>query len=252
MGIDRPRERYYEIQHQPFLVCDDTEIERHYELQLRDLPKDEKPREKLMRHGPAVLASAELLAVILGVGTTKEDALAMSRRLIKEYGEAIINQKDPARVSKLLDIPITKACQFVACFELGRRFFKMPDAKSVVVLRTASQVFAYLKDMRNLPKENLRGLYLDPHYRLVHDELISVGTMTASAVNPAEVFRPALEWSAAAVILAHNHPTGVVAPSGPDVEMTKQIIAAGRLLGIPVLDHIVIAKDAYQSVPAEY
>jgi DNA repair protein RadC len=151
-----------------------------------------------------------------------------------------------------LDIPVVKACQLVACFELGRRFFKMPDTKSSVTLRTASQVSAYVKDMRDLPKENLRGLYLDPHYRLLHDELISIGTRTASPANPVDVFRPAIDWDAAAVILVHNHPTGVATPSPADVELTKQIIAAGRILGVPVLDHIVVTKDGYQSVPAVY
>jgi DNA repair protein RadC len=216
------------------------------------MPAEEKPREKMMKYGPGVLKSSELLAIILGVGTVKEDVLAMSRRLLKEYGETIASQKDPKKVGKLLDLPVTKACQLVACFELGRRFFKLPDAKSPVTLRTASHVFVYLKDMRELPKEHLRGLYLDAHYRLVHDELISVGTVTSNVIHPSEVFRPALEWSASAVILAHNHPSGIAKPSAADVEITKRIIAAGQLLGVPVLDHVVITKTKYESVPAEY
>ncbi len=249
MTLEKPRERLYETNDRE-LVLDLPE--RHYLLKLRDMPAEEKPREKLMKYGPGVLASSELLAVILGVGTVKEDVLAMSRRLLKEYGETIANQKDPVKIGKLLDIPVTKACQLVACFELGRRFFKLPDAKSPVTLRTASQVFAYLKDMRELPKEHLRGLYLDAHYRLVHDELISVGTVTSNVIHPSEVFRPALEWSASAVILAHNHPSGIAKPSPADVEITNRIIAAGRLLGIAILDHVVITKTKYESVPATY
>jgi DNA repair protein RadC len=249
---DAPRERYYEIKDDDMVLLDDTEMGRDYTLRLRDVPPQERPREKLMKHGPAVLASSELLAIIFGVGTVKEDVLAMSRRLIKEYGQAIVSERDPAKVSRLLDISVTKACQLVACFELGRRFFKMPEARSPVILRNASQAFAYLKDMREEPKENLRGLYLDAHYMLIHDELISVGSMTANIVNPPEVFRPALEWSAAAIILAHNHPTGVVTPSVADIEITKQIVAAGKLLGVPVLDHIVVTKSKFESVPVEY
>ena len=227
--------------------------EKTYVLKLRDLPAEEKPREKLIKHGPANCSVVELLAIILNVGTKKEDVLAMSSRLLKEYGDSvIINQKDPKKVSELLGIPITKACQVVACFELGRRFFKAPDGGAPIVIRTASQVYDHLKDMRDLPKEHLRGLYLDSHYQLIHDEVISIGSLTSNIIHPREVFRPALEYSATAVILAHNHPSGVVAPSEPDIAITKQIIEAGKILGISLLDHVIITKAKFQSIPAEY
>jgi DNA repair protein RadC len=227
--------------------------QKTYVLKLRDLPAEEKPREKLIKHGPASCSVAELLAIILNVGTKKEDVLAMSRRLLKEYGDSIIiNQKNPKKVSELLGIPIAKACQVIACFELGRRFFKAPDGGAPIVIRTASQVFDYLKDMRDLPKEHLRGLYLDSHYQLIHDEVISIGSLTSNIIHPREVFRPALEYSATAVILAHNHPSGIAMPSEPDVSITKQIIEAGKILGIGLLDHVIITKTKFESVPAEY
>lgn len=230
-------------------------IDKKYVLRLRDLPAEEKPREKLMKHGPAILSVAELLAVILNTGTQKEDVLAMSRRLLKEYGDSVVvTQRDPAKVSALLNVPIGKACQLVACFELGRRFFETrgSGARKPIVLRTASQVFEYLSDMRDLPKEHLRGLYLDTHYQLIHDELISIGTLTSNVIHPREVFRPALEHSAAAVILAHNHPSGIAKPSDADLVITAQIIEAGRVLGISVLDHVIIAKGKFESVEGEY
>jgi len=239
------------IQKEGGMVLDAAE--KIYVLKLRDLPEEEKPREKLIKYGPANCSVAELLSVILNVGTKKEDVLAMSRRLLKEYGDSvIINQKDPKKVSELLEIPITKACQVVACFELGRRFFKTPDGGTPIVIRTASQVYDYLKDMRDLPKEYLRGLYLDSHYQLIHDEVISIGSLTSNIIHPREVFRPALEYSATAVILAHNHPSGVVTSSEPDIAITKQIIEAGKILGISLLDHVVITKTKFESVPVEY
>jgi DNA repair protein RadC len=106
--------------------------------------------------------------------------------------------------------------------------------------------------MRDLPKEHLRGLYLDSHYQLIHDELISIGTLTSNIVHPREVFRPALEYSAAALILAHNHPSGIAKPSEADLAITAQIIEAGKVLGIGLLDHVIIAKNKYQSVQGEY
>ncbi len=226
---------------------------RRYVLKLRDLPADEKPREKMVKYGSAALSLAELFAVILNVGTKKEEVLAMSRRLLREYGDsAIIHQKDPNKVKEMLGIPLGKACQIVACFELGRRLFKTPDGRKPVTLRTASQVYAYLSDMRDLPKEHLRGLYLDAHYQLIHDEIISIGSMTSNIIHPREVFRPAIEHSASAVILAHNHPSGVVKPSEPDIAITAQIVEAGKIMGISVLDHVIIAKTKFASVPVDY
>lgn len=237
------------------LVLDDADdhADKQYVLRLRDLPKEEKPREKLVKYGPATLSVAELFAIVLNVGTKKEEVLSMSRRVLKEYGDSIIvNQKDPGKVKDMLGIPLGKACQVVACFEIGRRFFKVQDSRKPVTLRTAAQVFEYLKDMRDLPKEHLRGLYLDSHYQLIHDEVISIGSVTANIVHPREVFRPALEFSASAVILAHNHPSGVSVPSEADAAITRQIVEAGRIIGIGLLDHVIITKKKFESVPAEY
>lgn len=227
--------------------------DKKYVLKLRDLPTDEKPREKLMKYGPQVLTLAELLAIVLNVGTKKEEVLAMSRRLLKEYGDsAVIHQKDPRKVQELLGIPLVKSCQLVACFELGRRFFKNADHRKPITIRTASQVYDYLKDMRDLPKEHLRGLYLDNHYRLIHDEVISIGSLTSNVIHPREVFRPALEYSASAVILAHNHPSGVAKASDADIAITEQIVKAGKILGIGLLDHVIIAKTKFGSIPVDY
>lgn len=248
------REPVYAQAIQDFVVTDAGADagDRPYVLRLRDLPAEEKPREKLMKLGPAALNMSELLMVVLGAGTKKEDVLAMSQRLLKEYGEsAIVNQKDPKKMEASLGIPLTKACQIVACFELGRRFFKA-DNRKPVTLRTARQVFDYLKDMRELPKEHLRGLYLDSHYQLIHDEVISIGSLTANIIHPREVFRPALEYSASAMILAHNHPSGVVAASESDIAITRQVVEAGKILGISLLDHVIVTKTKFQSVGVEY
>jgi DNA repair protein RadC len=227
--------------------------EKEYVLKIRDMAPESKPREKLMQYGPAHLSVAELLAVVLGVGTKKEEVLAMSHRLMKEYGDTgIVEQKDPKKMEEMLGIPIVKACQIVACFELGRRFFKNPDARKPVTLRTASQVHEYVKDMRDLQKESLRGLYLDAHYMVIHDEVISIGSLTSNIVHPREVFRPALEHSASAVILVHNHPSGVATPSDADIVVTRQLVEAGKIMGVSVLDHVIIAKEKFESIPVSY
>jgi DNA repair protein RadC len=227
--------------------------EKQYVLKMKDLAPDDKPREKLVKYGSAHLSVGELLAVVLSVGTKREGILAMSQRLMKEYGAGdIVRQKDPKKLEVSLGIPLAKACQIVACFELGRRFFESPVAQMPVEIRTASQVFEYVKDMRNLSKECLRGLYLDARYHVIHDEVVSLGTLSSNIVHPREVFRPALEYSASAVILVHNHPSGIEKPSEADIAITRQIVAAGKILGIGVLDHVVVTKQKFESVPVDY
>ncbi|KPJ55230.1 hypothetical protein AMJ47_01535 [Parcubacteria bacterium DG_72] len=221
-------------------------------MRIKDLADEDKPRERLIKHGPSVLSTQELLAIVLTVGTKREEVFTMSSRILKEYGEKnIINQTNPKALEKELDIPLAKACQIVACFELGKRFFKESPGGQIII-RTAKQAYNYLKDMRSLPKEQLRGLYLNSRYRLIHDEVISVGSLTANIVHPREVFRPALEYSAVAIIIAHNHPSGSTKPTKGDIEITKQLVKAGRILGVDLLDHIIIARNKFISIPVDY
>jgi DNA repair protein RadC len=225
---------------------------RDYILKIRDLPIVDKPRERLLHDGPAALSLRELLAIILTTGTSKEGVLEMSSRIIREYGEhTLISETDAARLSTDLDIPIVKACQIVAVGELGRRIYEK-NPSGFTVIRNAKDVYDHLSDMRTLAKEQLRGLYLNSHNRIVHDEVISIGTINSNLVHPREVFRPAIEYSAAAVILAHNHPSGVVEPSDEDRRVTEQLVKAGKMIGIEVLDHVVIGKDSWKSINANY
>ena len=222
--------------------------EKEYVLMVRDRLESDRPREKLINFGPGELTGAELLAVVINTGTKKEEVLQMATRILKEYGnKSIISQLDPKKMAEELEIPLYKACQIVACFELGRRY--LVDRKDGrVVIRTAKQAFDYLKDMRDLPKEQMRGLYLNSRYRLIHDETISIGSLTANVVHPREVFRPAIEYGAVAVIVAHNHPSGSVKATVSDREITQQLKLAGEILGIDFLDHLVIAGDRFSSI----
>src|ERR1700722_582722 len=135
--------------------------ERTYILKLRDLPPGEKPREKMLSQGASALSVSELLSIVLGQGTTKEDVRAMSERVLREYGErTLAGYVDPRTLCADLGIPLNKALQIVAVAELGKRFFKKDGAETAVI-RSGRDAFEYLKDMRNLSKEHLRGLYLN-------------------------------------------------------------------------------------------
>lgn len=225
---------------------------REYILKFRDLSVDEQPREKLMKHGPDILTLAELLAVVLNTGNKSEDIMELTNRIMKEYGEKIIiAQKNPGIMAKELDISIVKACQIIACGEIGRRFYEKKD-NGFILIRKAQDAYDYLVDMRKLPKEHLRGLYLNNHNRIIHDEVISIGTINSNLVHPREVFRPAIEHNAVALVLAHNHPSNIVTPSESDIEVTNQLIKASKILGINILDHIIITKDKFMSIKTDY
>ena len=244
------------MQKSMYIIPDTTLIldgsPHEYPLLIRDLPSEEKPREKLQAHGPEALTVKELLAVVLHTGTVKEDVIEMSNRIIRDYGErSILAARDPQRLSEDMDIPIGKAFQIIAVGELGRRYYDKSNT-GLVTIRNAKDVYEYLQDMRNLPKEHLRGLYLNTHNRIIRDEVISIGTINSSIIHPREVFKLGLDANAVAVVLAHNHPSGEVTASEQDIEVTKQLVNAGKILGIRVLDHVIITKDSYSSVGADY
>jgi DNA repair protein RadC len=225
---------------------------RDYTLRIKDLPLENKPREKMTKQGPEALSLTELLAVILNTGNRNEDVLEMSNRIIREYGErSIISEKNVTKLSEELSIPTGKACQIIACGEIGRRLYER-DTSGLTVIRNAKDVYEYLRDMYNLPKEHLRGLYLNSHNRIIHDEVISIGTINSNIIHAREVFRPAIQYNAAAIVLAHNHPSDVATPSKQDIEITHQLIESGKMIGIHILDHVIITKSTHVSINAHY
>lgn len=227
------------------VMLDDAE----YELRVKDLPSEERPREKMLQQGAGVLSQAELVAVLWGVGTRKEDVLTMAQRTLQEYGErAILTARKPSELAETLSIPLNKACQLVAAFELGRRAYATGRTGRPIEVRTPRQAYYYFRDMGLNSKEQLRGIYLGSRHQVVHDEIISIGSLTSNIVHPREVFQPAVERGAVAVIIAHNHPSGSLEPSQADVEVTRQLIAAGQILGIDLLDHLIITAAGHQSI----
>jgi len=221
-------------------------MDKPYQPRIRDLPEEEKPREKLRKHGPAALKNYELMAVILGSGTRKEGILELSQRIMSQYGnQAIFSEGDVGKVEKALGLSPVRACQVVAAFELGRRLF---GKQYEVFLRSPEEVFQYARDIARLKKEHFRGLYLDTRNKLLKDEIISIGTLNTSLAYPRDVFSPALENHAAAVILIHNHPSGDPSPSKDDIELTKRIYQASKILEIDFLDHVIIGDERYVSL----
>lgn len=206
------------------------------------------PREKLKTEGLDSLNLQELLAIVLNTGTRKENVFELSSRLVKEYGgPALASRKSPDSVVRVFDLPFVKACQIVSLFEIGRRFF-MARRGALPELRRPSDAYKHLEFLRNAKKEQFVGLYLNTRNRLIYQEVLSIGSLDSSIIHPREVFAPALEYRASRIIVAHNHPSGDLKPSEADFELTKTLIEAGKLLRIPITDHLIITENGYKSL----
>ncbi|MEW5932154.1 MAG: DNA repair protein RadC [Bacillota bacterium] len=217
---------------------------------MRDLPPDERPREKLMRHGAEVLSTTELLAVVLGSGTEGQSALELARRLLEEaggtlYGLASLPAGDLVRRRGMGP---AKVARLRATVELARRMWAEQRGPRPVVRNAGDLAAVVIPKLRYLDREHLLVVMLDASNRVVGMETVSVGDLTSSIAHPREVFKPCIRRNAAAVALAHNHPSGDPVPSEDDLAITERLIAAGRLLGIEVLDHVILSDDGYISL----
>lgn len=210
---------------------------------LRDLESADRPREKLLRQGPETLTDAELLAALLGTGSSARPVLTLAATLA-EPGVARLARTPPADLQRTPGMGPARAAALAAAFELGRRA-ATPPGPSVA---SPEEAYGLVADMGALRKEHFRALYVDARRRLLHTETVSIGTLTSSLVHPREVFHPAVGCCAAAVVVAHNHPSGDPEPSPEDLALTRRLRQAGEILGIEVLDHLVVGRARYVSL----
>lgn len=211
---------------------------------IKDLPRVERPREKLMHYGPEKLSNSELLAILLRSGKKGENVVEMSNRILKNFSSKNLPDLAFEELKKISGLGPAKACEIVACFELGKRLLKGKKSKIWLGPR---DVWQELIDIRDNKKENFIIFYLDARNQKIKMEIISVGTLTANIVHPREVFEPAVINLAAQIIIAHNHPSGDTTPSEADIEITKKLTDAGKILGIEIIDHIIVAKNNFFS-----
>lgn len=207
---------------------------------------DLMPREKLALFGVEKLQSWELLAVIFSTGYKKESVLELSRRIFQEYSpRSITTYRKTEEMIQELGLPPVKSAQLLACLEIGKRVYYQDGG---VRLRSPEDVWKFCQDTAKGNKEILRGIYLNVKNRVVHDEIISVGTVSESIAHPREILGPALRNHASSIILVHNHPSGDLEPSQADIDLTLRIEEASRLLGITFLDHVIISEEAFRSI----
>jgi len=220
-----------------------------YHPMIRDLPAAERPRERLALAGPSALSTAELLAIILRVGVGGENVLRMAERLLVQYkGLDGLARASFAQLCAEKGLGPAKAAQVKAALELGRRLLVAAPYERPAVRSPADAAALVLLEMAALEQEHLRVILLDTRNRVIAISEVYKGSVNTSLIRVAEVFRDAIRHNCAAVIIVHNHPSGDPTPSPEDVAVTKQIVEAGKLLDIEVLDHLVIGQRRYVSL----
>ena len=214
---------------------------------IHDLPKDERPRERLVRFGEQVLSAQELLQLILGRGVAGESVAVTAQKLLAQFGSLQkLAEASIEELSSIKGIGLAKAAQIKAAFEIGRRLSTQAPTYKSKELTDPEKVYRLIKSkLKDYHKEHFYIIALNSRGHSIAE--VSVGSLNASVVHPREVFTEAIKNKAASVVFAHNHPSGDPEPSEDDLLLTKKLVESGKILGIEVFDHIIVAKDNFFS-----
>ena len=205
-----------------------------------------KPREKLARFGARGMSHAELIAILLGTGIKGRSVARVAQDLVARYGPQGLATLSMQEWAANPGIGKARACQMLACLELGRRLTAPPGEEPRI--GTPAEAYTLVRDLKSARKEHLVALYLDAQNRLLLRETVSIGTLNTTRTHPREVLQPAVVHSALAFILVHNHPSGSLDPSRDDVEFTRTMARAGELMGISLYDHLIVSRRGYVSL----
>lgn len=220
------------------------------------MPANERPRERLMTCGSKNLATAELIAILLGTGqgSGKLSAIGLGQYILQELGR---HQRDPLSVLREVSIPEltkisgvgpAKATTILAAIELGKRVYQSRPAEKTIVDDPAIAAAALSHDLMWQPQERFAILLLDVKHRLLGTQVITIGTATETLAHPRDIFREVLKSGATRAIVAHNHPSGSLEPSNEDIHLTRQLLAGAQFLGIPILDHLILGNGDFTSL----
>ncbi len=231
----------------PFPNTFTTKIEYHPTV--HDLPTDERPRERLQNHGPQALSNAELLAIILRTGTTRNNVIELSGILLSKFGGlGGLMRADFMELCKEYGLGMAKAAQLKAALEIGRRLSLSQLDEKYQIKSPADAANLVMMEMAFLDHEQMRILVLDTKNRVVENISRYQGTVNSSVLRAAEVYRPAVIRNCPAIIICHNHPSGDPTPSPEDIAVTQQLVAAGQHLDIELVDHLVIGNQRFVSL----
>lgn len=224
-------------------------VHEHYSPTIKELPSSERPRERLLRSGANALSDAELLAIILRTGTRNENVIQVAQRLLAAYDGLVGFLR--ASTTELISekgLGPAKVAQLKAALELGRRLLVADPGERPQIRAPGDAANLVMSEMSFLEQEHLRIMLLDTKNRVLDTPTVYKGSLNTSLIRVAELFREAIRSNCASLIVLHNHPSGDPTPSPEDVAVTKQIVDAGRLLDIEVLDHLIIGRQQFVSL----
>jgi DNA repair protein RadC len=220
-----------------------------YHPTIKDLPSSERPRERLLNHGAGALSSAELLAIILRTGTHDENVVRVAQRLLATFGGLTgLAKASPTELTSEKGLGPAKAAQLKAALEIGKRLLLESPDERPQIRSPADAANLVMSEMSLLDQEHLCTMLLDTKNRVVATPTIYVGSLNTSLIRVGELFREAIRANCASLIVLHNHPSGDPTPSPEDVAVTRQIVDAGKLLDVEVLDHLVIGRQRFVSL----
>lgn len=218
-------------------------------LMIRDLPQEDRPRERLLSDGPDSLSNQELMAILLRTGTKDESVIQLSNRLLRHFdGLRLLKDASVEEITQIKGIGQAKAIQIMASLELGRRVGRLQFEDRYVIRSPEDAANYMMEEMRFLTQEHFVCLYLNTKNQVMHRQTVFIGSLNASIVHPREVFREAFRRSAASIIALHNHPSGDPGPSREDIDVTKRLVECGKIIGIELLDHIIIGEHKFVSL----
>lgn len=212
---------------------------------LLERERSDRPRERILEWGATALSDIEIVAALLGTGTSGIDVMETSARVARSVNLRRLHLVPIEELQAIRGLGPARTAQLLAAAELGRRLW--PDGDAAPLVRGPEQIYDLTRDIRTANREHFVGFYLNSRHQVLRRDIISIGSLNASIVHPREVFLPAIALSAASLVLAHNHPSGDPTPSEEDLAITRRLMEAGRLLGIELVDHVVVARDAYAS-----
>lgn len=218
-------------------------------IRIKEIPKEERPRERLIKFGVSSLSNEDLLAILLKTGTRNESAKDLANNLLAKLGTIkSLEDINYYSLSKIKGIGEAKACTILTAVELGKRINRDINTLQNVVVNSSELVYKFFRSLfLNKKQEYFYAVYLNNKKRVIDTKLLFIGTLNFSIVHPRELFKEALNFSASSIICIHNHPSGNVNPSKEDIELTKRLINAGTIMGIPVIDHLIVGKSEYFS-----
>ncbi len=220
-----------------------------YVLTLKELPASEQPRERLRQLGPQALADAELLAILLRVGVRGQNAVQLAQYILLSFGGwPGLQRASFEELCRARGLGAAKAAQIKAAIEIGRRLLLAAPEQRLQITSPADVANLLQLEMSHLQQEHLRTVILNTKNHVLKIETVTIGSLNSASIRIAEVFREAIRMNAASIIVVHNHPSGDITPSPEDIVITKQLIQAGQLLDIDVLDHLIIGQGRWVSL----